>query len=100
MKCECVKDIETRIAAHMRPQAGDDAKAVCQATGIVINAEMDLVGVLNIPFKITGSKKGFTSAKGKEMPCTANYCPFCGRSTKRYVVGEDAALAVTVRSAA
>lgn len=95
MNCDCIKEFETAIGNHMKPLAGDDATAKIQGTAL------NLVGnglryVLTIPFRVKGSKKGYTSEKGKEMPCNANYCPFCGRTTGRYVVGADDGISAAV----
>jgi hypothetical protein len=91
MNCDCIKDIESKIAVFMRPKAGDDAEARILNTALMVT-ETSLVSVLQIPFRIKGSKKGYTSEKGKEMGCNASHCPFCGRTTGRYTVGADAGL--------
>ncbi len=85
MSCDCVKDLEGKLAEHMRPKAGETVKATCMATGIAITPDLGLEAVFNIPFRICGDKKGFTSLKGREMPVRANYCPFCGKSMKKEV---------------
>lgn len=99
MNCDCIKNNEARLAKFMQPKAGDDAKAECMATGLQLTKELNLRLVLNIPFRIKGSKKGFTSEKGKEMPFVASYCPFCGRTAGRYEIGEDAGIAAAFTSA-
>jgi hypothetical protein len=93
MNCNCVTEVEKQLANHMKPQAGDDAKATCQATVFQITSTLRLM--LQIPFRVKGSKKGFTSANGKEVPVTASHCPFCGRDARegRYTVGQDEGLA-------
>lgn len=83
MNCTCVKDLEIRLANHFKPQAGESAKAVCLGSGLQLSEEHGVIAVLNIQFRITGDKKGYTSAKGKEMPVIANFCPFCGKSAKK-----------------
>lgn len=95
MNCDCVKRIETKLATapFIVAQAGVDITVECQATGITMTDDNDMRSVINSPFRIRGTGKGFTSAKGKEMPCVASHCPFCGRTTDRYVVGEDAGIA-------
>lgn len=95
MNCDCVKRIETSMASapFIVAKAGDHITVECQATGIAMTDDNGMRGVINIPFRIRGTGKGFTSAKGKEMPCVASHCPFCGRATGRYVVGEDAGIA-------
>lgn len=79
MNCNCITDIETRLASHMKPQAGETARASCAGAALFIIGG-DAVYGLNIAFRITGDKKGFTSLRGKEVPVKANYCPFCGKS--------------------
>jgi hypothetical protein len=81
MNCNCIRETEQRLAEFVMPQAGDDATATCMASGMCITETMGLRTVVNIPFRIKGSKKGFTSEKGKEMPFVASFCPFCGVST-------------------
>lgn len=84
MNCDCVADIERRLSDFMKPQAGETTKAACLAAGFILtDAGMD--SVLNIPFRITGDKKGFTAMKGKEMPVVASFCPFCGKGAKKEV---------------
>ena len=88
MKCDCLKVVSGKLAEHMKSKAGNDAEAVAKNTALMLTPE-SLESVLQIPFRIKGSKKGFTRERGKEMGVNASYCPFCARSTKRYVVGED-----------
>ena len=91
MNCNCVKEVEAKIttAPFITAKAGDNVTAECQATGLQFT-DTGIRNVINIPFRIRGTGKGFSSAKGKEMPCTASYCPFCGRTTGEgaYKVGE------------
>jgi hypothetical protein len=101
MNCDCVKRIETNLASSpfIVAKAGSDIKVECQATGFAMTDDMGLLSTINIPFRIRGTGKGFTSAKSKEMPCVASHCPFCGRTTGRYVVGEDAGIATAMHPA-
>lgn len=94
MNCDCISKTEKKLAEYVRPQAGDDVKVECLATAIGIDDDMGLYAAVRIPFSIKGSKKGFTSAKGKEMPCMASFCPICGREARpgRYAVGQDAGI--------
>lgn len=94
MNCDCIKDIEGRMAKHMRPQAGDDCTAKVQGTALCLSDDMgSAYYALQIPFRIKGSKKGYTSERGKEIGCNTNYCPFCGRTAGAYTVGEYEGLA-------
>ena len=101
MTCDCVKRIETNLASSpfIVAKAGSDIQVECQATGFAMTDDMGLLSTINIPFRIRGTGKGFTSAKGKEMPCVASHCPFCGRTTGHYVVGEDAGIAAATHVA-
>ena len=74
-------------------KAGDNIEVECQATDIAMTNDNSMRSVINIPFRIRRTGKDFTSVKGKEIPFVVTYCPFCGRSTARYVVGEDATIA-------
>ncbi|MBS0352483.1 MAG: hypothetical protein JSR83_01085 [Proteobacteria bacterium] len=82
MQCDCITDLEKRLADHMKPQAGETASAKCLGSALFLG-EKSLESGLNIAFRITGDKRGFTSEKGKEMPVKANYCPFCGKPTAK-----------------
>jgi hypothetical protein len=81
MQCNCLTKVAENLAEYLKPQAGDDAKA--QVSGLAWNLSDGCDEVLNIPFKVTGSKKGYSSAKGKEITVTASFCPFCGISAKK-----------------
>jgi hypothetical protein len=91
MNCNCISDLEKRLADHFRPKAGPNVTATCTATGFVLS-ENRMTLAHNTEFCIKGSGKGFTSAKGKLVPVVASYCPFCARDTRRYTVGADAGL--------
>lgn len=96
MNCNCVKSTETKLATapFIVEKAGSDIKVECMATGFQMTEDMDLRSTINIPFKITGTGKGFSGVKGKTMPFVAGFCPFCGRTTSRYTVGEYEGLPV------
>lgn len=78
MKCDCVKLTEENAAAHYKEAAGDDVKATCLGMALVFGETIEMR--LFIPFLITGSKRGFNSAKGKTVNVFFNYCPFCGQA--------------------
>lgn len=88
MNCDCIKDIEGKMANFIKPKAGENATAKIQGRSMQL-VDAGLRYVLTIPFRIKGSGKGYTSEKGKEVSCNASYCPFCGRTTGRYSIGED-----------
>lgn len=81
MNCGCIKRLEGEIAQapFVKAKAGDNIKVTCAATGFQMTDDMNLKLVINIPFRIRGTAKGFTSEKGKEMPVVASFCPFCGK---------------------
>lgn len=93
MNCDCVKRIENNLAVapFIVDKAGDGIKVTCAATVLQMTDDMNLRSVINIPFRIRGTGKGFI--KGKEMPCAAKYCPFCGRSADHYAEGSDEGIA-------
>lgn len=81
MNCNCVSNMEKKMAEYHKPLAGENAKAVCVATAFGLTDKgMHLAIVL--PFRVEGDKKGFNSAKGKIVNMHASFCPFCGVSTK------------------
>lgn len=79
MNCICIERVEQELADHMRPRAGDDVKATCNATALCFGKSVRTA--LMIPFTVKGSKKGYSSAKGCAMSVAASFCPFCGVST-------------------
>jgi hypothetical protein len=79
MKCECISDIEKKLAEKYTVELGIEPKVECQSVGFtLIDNKFDMT--LRTDYKITAPVKGFT--KGKIMPVFANYCPFCGKSVK------------------
>ncbi|EEG08205.1 hypothetical protein [Pseudogulbenkiania ferrooxidans] len=79
MNCTCLQDLEKRLAAKFSEDLGVSAKAECQNEAFMLEGNtMKLAHVTN--YKITASAKGFV--KGKTVPVTASYCPFCGKSVK------------------
>ncbi len=82
--CGCVQRLEGKMSDFMRSRAGDDARATIQGTAFVIT-DTGLESVLQIPFRVKGSKKGYTSERGKEVGCNVSYCPFCGKPATRLI---------------
>lgn len=102
MNCDCIGTVEKKMADFMRDRAGDDAEARIKNTAFAFESADDnqsekLVLALMIPLRVKGSKKGYTSERGKDVPCRASHCPFCGRTTGRYVVGADAGIAAAMQ---
>jgi len=92
MNCDCIKTLGPRMAELLRPQAGDNCTAEAKHIALCIDDDMNCYSALQVPFTVKGTGRGFSRANGKEVGCNASYCPFCGRTTGRYVVGEDAGL--------
>lgn len=80
MNCDCIELNEKRLVEFLKDQAGESATATCQAIALQITSDMNLRTVLNIPFRVKGTGKGFI--RGKDVPIVANFCPFCGASAK------------------
>ena len=82
MNCDCIRKTEEIIADHFRTQAGDDVTVRIKGRAIGIDKEtMKLTDQFNLSAFVKGSKKGFTSQKGKEVFIACSYCPFCGKPT-------------------
>lgn len=83
MNCDCIAKLEKdlAVAPFITAKAGQNVTVECMAKGMRLTEDMSLVATLNIPFRIRGTGRGFTSAKGKEMPFVAKFCPVCGKST-------------------
>jgi hypothetical protein len=97
MNCGCIKRLEGEIAQapFVKAKAGENITVTCAATGFQMTDDMDLKLVINIPFRIRGTGKGFTSEKGKEMPVVASYCPFCGKPANGSPSNDTSALGDT-----
>ena len=76
MSCDCISDIEKRLADKFSADIGVDASARCESVGFLLSG--GIVHYTN--FKITAQAKGY--ARGKVVPVHSNYCPFCGKSMK------------------
>lgn len=83
MNCNCVKNIEEKLAKapFIVAKAGSNIRVECQARGMTLTEDMNLRATITIPFAVRGTGKGYTSAKGKMVPCIASFCPFCGKAT-------------------
>ena len=81
MQCNCLTDVAEKLAENFKLQAGSDVEA--RASGYAWDLSNGCDVVLNIPFQVTGSNKGYSSAKGKKITVRASFCPFCGTPTKK-----------------
>lgn len=77
MNCNCIEALKEKLATHYSDKLGAEARANCE------NMTMLLVGnrmrsALTTSFRITAQAKGFI--KGKIIPVTGSYCPFCGKA--------------------
>ncbi|MFZ6774714.1 hypothetical protein ACO0LB_18590 [Undibacterium sp. SXout7W] len=87
MQCKCIEEVSKKLADFVKSDAGDDVKAQLKHIGWDLSKGCETV--INIPFIVTGSKRGYTSAKGKEIMMRASFCPFCGVSTKKPEAGQS-----------
>ncbi|MFJ2989986.1 hypothetical protein ACIPF8_19135 [Collimonas sp. NPDC087041] len=74
--CNCLDETSKALIEHYKPVAGDDVQVECLGKAIVFGESVE--SKLFIPFRIKGSKKGFSSAKGTVTNMFFSYCPFCG----------------------
>ncbi|MTD32437.1 hypothetical protein [Paludibacterium denitrificans] len=80
MQCTCLRDIEKKLTEKFTSDLSVPAEVSCQNEAFIHEGNcMEIAHTTN--FKITANAKGFM--KGKNMPVTANYCPFCGKPTKK-----------------
>lgn len=79
MNCNCFQDLKKRMADKFTEDLGVAATVECQNTALLLVGNR-MVSTPITNFKITANAKGYV--KGKIMPVTANYCPFCGKSVK------------------
>jgi hypothetical protein len=93
MNCDCIDTVQKKLAEFVKDQAGPNATATVNNTALLLGDKLHTV--LQIPFTVKGTGKGYTSARGKQVPVTATFCPFCTRPTGEgmYRVGEDLGIA-------
>lgn len=77
MNCTCIKDLEQKLAEHCSEQLGVSAQVECQDVALILNGNR-MVSRLKTAFQVTAQSKGFI--KGKTIPVTGSYCPFCGKA--------------------
>ncbi|AJX33006.1 hypothetical protein [Burkholderia oklahomensis] len=78
MNCNCISEIEMKLAKRYTEELGEDATADCQSSGFAMSVNSIRV-IHKTEFKIAAQAKGFT--RGKLVPVLASYCPFCGKPT-------------------
>ncbi|MBU9566274.1 hypothetical protein L0Z13_11790 [Burkholderia multivorans] len=78
MNCNCISEVEKRLAKRYSEELGADATADCQSAGFAMGDGSVRV-IHKTEFKIVAQAKGF--ARGKLIPVIASYCPFCGKPT-------------------
>ncbi|MDN7965981.1 hypothetical protein QZM91_00365 [Burkholderia multivorans] len=76
MNCNCISEIENKLAKRYSEELGADATADCQSAGFAIGDSSVRV-IHKTEFEIVAQAKGF--ARGKLVPVLASYCPFCGK---------------------
>lgn len=76
MNCNCISEIENKLAKRYSEELGADATADCQSAGFAMGDSSVRV-IHKTEFKIVAQAKGF--ARGKLVPVLASYCPFCGK---------------------
>ena len=77
MNCDCIKDLEAKVAAHYEAEHKVPVTAECRATGLFMSEGMGLEVGIKIDFSLTADKPGYR--KGKQTFVRARYCPFCGK---------------------
>lgn len=77
MNCNCIKELEQKLAKHYSEQLGVAAQVECQDVALILNGN-SMVSRLKNAFQVTAQSKGFI--KGKTIPVTGSYCPFCGKA--------------------
>lgn len=79
MNCNCLTEMEEKVAAKFSAELVAPMEVHCQAVAYGLSD----AGVRlwhKTEFKVTGSAKGY--ARGKLVPVMASFCPFCGKSAK------------------
>lgn len=77
MNCNCIKELEQKLAKHYGEQLGVSAQVECQDVALILTGNR-MVSRLKNAFQVTAQSKGFI--KGKTIPVTGSYCPFCGKA--------------------
>jgi hypothetical protein len=87
MNCNCLTDVEKKLKEKFSADLGAEAKVECQNLGYLFGKSVRFAHLTE--FKITADAKGYR--KGKRITVTANFCPFCGKSTKEDAPAEGQA---------
>ena len=77
MNCNCIKELEQKLAKHYSEQLGVAAQVECQDVALILTGN-SMASRLKNAFQVTAQSKGFI--KGKTIPVTGSYCPFCGKA--------------------
>ena len=80
MNCNCLNEMEDKVANKFADDLGVPVEASCQAVAFGLS-ENGMVLWHKTEFKVTADAKGFK--RGKLVPVMASFCPFCGKSTKQ-----------------
>lgn len=76
MNCNCISEIEIKMAKRYSEELGVEAFADCQSAGFAMGNNFVRL-IHKTEFKIIAQAKGFM--RGKLVPVVASYCPFCGK---------------------
>ncbi|MEM5325213.1 hypothetical protein VSR34_01195 [Paraburkholderia sp. JHI2823] len=79
MNCNCLNEMEDKVAAKFSADLGVPVEAQCQAVAFGMS-DSGVTLWHKTEFKITAPTKGY--ARGKLVPVMASFCPFCGKSAK------------------
>lgn len=82
MNCNCISDLGEKLTERFTEQLGVEASVTCENEGFLFG-KSSASQALFTNFKVTAQAKGYT--RGKVIPVSANYCPFCGKSAKEEV---------------
>lgn len=79
MQCKCLEEVIKNVLEMVQKPgaAGPTAKVECAGSAITFGETLDQR--VYVPFRVTADKTGYRSAKGKEIPVFATYCPWCGQ---------------------
>ncbi|AYQ88661.1 MAG: hypothetical protein V4793_01630 [Paraburkholderia tropica] len=76
MNCNCISELEKKLAERYSAELGSPASVECRDVGFSMAANSIRV-IHKTEFKVTAQAKGW--ARGKVIPVIASFCPFCGK---------------------